>query len=181
MSWIATYSGKMFDLVNPEPDGVMIADIAHALSLQCRFAGHVREFYSVAQHSVIVSTMVPRQWALEALLHDAAEAYIGDITRPLKGLLRGEWALIESRIQQAVCERFGLSDPTEWPASIELADTIALAGERRDLLPSGPEWDMRLPPPPVAVIAPVMPPIAERMFLRRFQELMDQRQPSAVV
>ncbi|MEM4379972.1 MAG: hypothetical protein QXL01_04720, partial [Thermoplasmatales archaeon] len=83
--WIETYSGKKFDyLAQSELD---IEDIAHALSNLCRFNGHTRVFYSVAEHSVNVSSMVPPELKIAALLHDAAEAYIGDVPSPLKQLI----------------------------------------------------------------------------------------------
>ena len=129
MTWIQTYTGRKLDLANPNPDDLDLDDIAHALSLICRFTGHVREFYSVAQHCVIVSSLVPPELALSALLHDATEAYIGDVSRPLKGLLP-EYRAIEARLWAAIAERFGVTEAPE----IKLADNIALLWERRDLL-----------------------------------------------
>ena len=82
--WIQTYTGRKFYPTHPRAADVHILDIAHHLSLRCRFSGGCREFYSVAQHSVLVSQMVPEQDALWGLLHDAAEAYTGDLIRPLK-------------------------------------------------------------------------------------------------
>jgi 5'-deoxynucleotidase YfbR-like HD superfamily hydrolase len=84
MSFIQTLSGKRFDYINSTADDVDIEDIANALSNICRFAGHVPEFYSVAQHSVLCSQIVPPEFAFEALMHDAAEAYCQDIPQPLK-------------------------------------------------------------------------------------------------
>lgn len=171
MSWIQTYTGRRFDLLQPRLAEICIEDIAHALSLQCRFAGHLREFYSVAQHSVVVSDLTPPEWALAGLLHDAAEAFLGDITAPLKSVLRVEWSPLEERIMNRIAERFELPRPRAWPDSIHLADRTALAGEARDLLPHPVEWFSRLPPPPLQTITPVAPPIAEALFLRRYREL----------
>lgn len=107
---ITTYSGIHFDLVSPTADMVRIEDIAHHLAHVCRWAGAPKAFWSVAQHSAIVSYITPprlRQWAL---LHDAAEAYIGDITRPLKTLLPG-LREIEDRIMRVIAEHFHMSFP----------------------------------------------------------------------
>ena len=82
--WIQTFTGRAFYVLDPRPEDVDIEDIAHALSMQCRFAGHCREFYSVAQHSVTASWLVPPEDALWGLLHDAAEAYVVDLPRPIK-------------------------------------------------------------------------------------------------
>lgn len=82
--WILTFSGERFYPFSPAPEEVKTKDIAHALANICRFNGHTRGFYSVAAHSVHVSRLVPPEFALEALLHDAAEAYVGDMVRPLK-------------------------------------------------------------------------------------------------
>ena len=87
MSWITTQSGKHFDFNNLSAADICIEDISCALSNLCRFTGHVQDFYSVAQHSVHVSYLVPPEFALEALLHDAAEAYCNDISAPRKRLL----------------------------------------------------------------------------------------------
>ena len=82
--YIQTYNGKLFSLIDPQPEDVHIADIIESLSKQCRFVGHCKYFYSVAQHSVIVSNIVNEEERLAALMHDAVEAYIGDISKPLK-------------------------------------------------------------------------------------------------
>src|ERR1700683_336889 len=83
-AWIVTFSGRRFYVLDPRPSDVRIEDIAHSLSLQCRFNGHVKNFYSVAQHSVLVSERCDPADALYGLLHDASEAYIGDMSAPLK-------------------------------------------------------------------------------------------------
>lgn len=131
MTWIQTYTGKHFYPLAPTPDMVDIEDIAHALANVCRFAGHTREFYSVAQHACMVSELVPPEDALAGLLHDAAEAYIADITRPLKPHLLN-YAAIEKGIEAVIAASFGLAYP--WPATVKSADMVALATERRDLM-----------------------------------------------
>lgn len=138
MSWILTHTGKHFDLMQPSAENVSPLDIAHALAHLCRFNGHTHRFYSVAQHSCMVADLVPAEHRLAALLHDATEAYIGDITRPFKALLP-DARQIEQYIWHAICARFRL-DP-ELPACVQDADMIALATEKRDLMPSdGTLW-----------------------------------------
>lgn len=105
MTWINTLSGKHLDFTNISPDSICIEDIAAALSNICRFTGHLEEFYSVAQHSVRVSYLVPPEFALEALMHDAAEAYCNDISSPLKALLP-EYRVIEDRIEAVIRSKF---------------------------------------------------------------------------
>lgn len=131
MTWIVTYSGGAFDLIDPQPETVHPVEVAHALSLICRFTGHVRQHYSVAQHCVVVSQLVPPEDALAGLLHDAAEAYVGDVSKPLKMLLP-QYQTVEERVWGAVAARFKIS--TTLPASVKRADITALLWEGRDLL-----------------------------------------------
>ena len=136
MSWMLTYTGKKFDPINPDPESICHDDIAHALANICRFSGHCREFYSVAQHSYMVSKNVPPEDALAGLLHDAAEAYIADIITPVKPHLTN-YKELELRIWGAISTRFGVS--YEIPESVHVADTILLATEKRDLMPYHPD------------------------------------------
>src|SRR5262245_8676820 len=99
-------SGRLFDFLDPHGSNFDINDIAHGLAHICRYAGQCRRFYSVAEHSVLVSDTV-EQFAYEALLHDAAEAFIGDLTRPFKQLLP-EYRRIEPSVEDAIIERFGM-------------------------------------------------------------------------
>lgn len=138
MTWILTCSGKRVDLLAPTAAMIDPLDIAHSLARQCRFNGHTREHYSVAQHCYLVSEMVPEDDALAALLHDATEAYVGDLVRPLKQLLP-DFAEIEHKIWLAICERFNLEE--ELPQAVHDMDNYMLAVERRDLMPAHPdEW-----------------------------------------
>lgn len=132
MTWILTHSGQRFDLANPDPASVLAQDIAASLSRLCRFNGHCSRFYSVAQHSLYVASIVPPQLQLVALLHDATEAYVGDMVRPLKRMIP-EYQRIERAVWRAICTRFGI--PEHMPAAVIYADLILLATERRDLLP----------------------------------------------
>lgn len=171
---ILTYSGHYFNFLEPNPDTIEIEDIAQGLSKVCRFAGQSRAFYSVAQHSVLVSLLVEEHGnpsdALAGLLHDAAEAYIGDVTRPLKQLLP-DYRQIEKRIEAAVFARFGL--PADMPASIKRADLVMLATEQRDFMaPHDDPWYCIEGINPLAfTLQPWSPELACSEFLRRFDQL----------
>jgi 5'-deoxynucleotidase YfbR-like HD superfamily hydrolase len=170
-AWIQTYSGRRFNPVNPIPEAIVIQDVAHALSMQCRFSGHVKRFYSVAQHCVLVSYLCDKQDALWGLLHDATEAYLVDVPRPLKhsGQLEG-YIKIESLMQSAVCQRFGLEDKE--PDSVKYADTLLLSTEARDLLPNlRSDWTQPTEPLPLT-IKPLGPGEAKHLYLKRFFQLM---------
>lgn len=141
MTFIITYTGRQFELLAPTPLMVDLHDIAHALSLICRFNGHTQHHYSVAQHSVLVSRNVPPHLRLDALLHDAAEAYVGDVTSPLKRALGEAYKQIEARVEWAIADHFVVN--RRMPTEVKLADLRALATERRDLLADHPsEWPM---------------------------------------
>ena len=131
---IQTPSNRYFDLLNPDPNDIFIEDIAHALSHIARFSGNTREFYSVAQHCVLCSRINPYNQAFEKLLHDAAEAYIGDLVSPLKNLLPG-YKAIEDSIDKAVANRFGLSPGFQNTAEVKRADLTMLVNEKRFLFP----------------------------------------------
>ena len=170
--WIQTFTGRQFWPCDPRPEEIFIEDIAHSLALQCRFAGHCAAFYSVAQHSVLVSRQVPARLALWGLLHDASEAYLTDLTRPLKRstALGAEYRLIEAVVMKVVCERFGLSQ--EEPAAVKRADKMLLMTEKRDFMRAGsaPEWAEQQKPLIERIFA-LDWRAAERAFLDRFEEL----------
>ncbi len=173
---ITTYSGISFWPLLPNPDDIRIDDIAHALSNQCRFVGHTRLFYSVAEHSVRVSQLCRPEDALWGLLHDASEAYLSDVAAPLKELSQFEsYRAAERLLQRLIAQRFGLA-PVQ-PASVGEADRRMLQIEMRDLLgrtdaevPNGGPAKGRL-----AITAPWQPRVAKARFLGRFRELCWKR------
>jgi len=170
MSWITTLTGKHFDFINPQADTVCIEDIAGALSNICRFTGHVPEFYSDAQHCVRLSYLVPAEFALECLLHDATEAYCSDINSPLKALLP-DYQAIEERVDAVIRAKFGL--PPAMSPEVKHADLVMLGTERRDLgLNDGIRWPcldgIELDP---FLITPLPPKTAQAMFINRWNQL----------
>jgi hypothetical protein len=156
--------------MSPSAEDIDICDIAHALSNTCRFTGHCRTFYSVAQHSVLVSKIMPEQDAKWGLMHDASEAYLTDIAKPIKCLL-SNYAQAEETLMKCVAERFGL--PWPMPQSVHLADITLLATEKRDLMPPGNRhWTCLDGITPLTdVIEPWEPREAERMFMGHFTNL----------
>lgn len=170
MTWITTRSGGRFDYDAPDILEIHIRDIAHALSHICRFTGHTGRFYSVAQHSVLVSQLVPPEHALVGLLHDAHEAYVGDMATPLKELVPA-YRAIEARAWQAVATRLGVNPIL--PACVKQADIIALATERRDLMPpDGRVWSPLYKIVPLSIrIKPMRPKKAEAAFLARYRAI----------
>lgn len=169
---ILTRSGHLFSFLAPEKCVISIEDIAHALANECRFGGHVHHFYSVAQHSLLVSQIVPPEDALAALLHDAPEAYVKEIPKPLKRLLP-DYMAVERRVEAEVFARFGL--PATLPPSVKYADLVLLATEKRDLLSSPASLVDAVGVEPLATrIFPMSPALAERMFLQRYRELTSQ-------
>lgn len=170
MTWLTTYSGNYFDYLNPDINSINIKDIAKALSHECRFAGHLERFYSVAQHCVECSFIVPKQFALEALLHDATEAYCKDIPSPLKWLL-DDYKTIEKNLNSIIRKKFGLS--VFESREVKHADLVMLATERRDLLVNdGKEWPiLRGIESLDRKIEPLPNNVAFNRFMRRFEEL----------
>lgn len=175
MSYIQTLSGKHINYLDIHHEDIVIEDIATALSHTCRFAGHLPEFYSVAQHSVLVSQLVPAEFALEALLHDAAEAYCQDIPAPLKRLLP-DYQRIEAYVDSEIRAKFGL--PAHQHDTVKYADLVMLGTERRDLdIDDGTVWPVLvgIPPTDLFTVIPLRPVQAYGLFMARFNELMEIR------
>jgi hypothetical protein len=167
-NWMQTYTGRQFWPLDPRPDEVFIEDIAHALSCICRYNGHCDHFYSVAEHSFHVSRVVPPKLALLGLMHDATEAYVGDVIRPLKPMLKG-YKAIEDNVWQVIAERFGL--PSKLPDTIKIADNAVLLAEKAQISkPEAAPWCIPGEPADVRIMC-AQPWAAEDMFLRRFWEL----------
>lgn len=171
MSYISTYTGKHFDFINISADDICIEDIAQGLSNECRFAGQIDSFYSVAQHSVYVSLIVPPEYALEALLHDASEAYCKDIPSPLKALLP-EYKAIEKNVQKIICYKWDM--PRAISPAVHYADLTMLATERRDLeVDRDNQWPLLdgIPSSDLININPLLPIQARAMFIHRYNQL----------
>lgn len=169
---ILTFSGHYFNFVTPWKSKITIEDIAHGLSQICRFTGQCLRFYSVAQHCVHVSKLVPSEFARQGLMHDAHECFMGDVSSPLKRLLP-DFKKIEHRVEAVVLAKFGLPFPLD--PCVKVADLKALATEKRDVMSNERKrgsWaqlqhldaDPKNQPP-------LGPKAAERLFLRRYEEL----------
>lgn len=174
--WMFVHSGRKFWPLDPRPNEVFIADIAHGLGYLCRYNGQCRRFLSVAEHSYFCSFEGPEETALERLMHDAAEAYIGDMIRPLKyqPILGDIYQEIEDRLMQVIAHRFGLQYP--FPPDVRAADEAVCTAEMSQNIAAadkGTLHDSRR-------IADIKlynwrAEIAEGMFLSRFMELAGQR------
>lgn len=192
MSWIQTYTGRRFDLFAPQVDQIAIEDIAHALAMTCRFNGHTLRFYSVAEHSLRVAEILPARYRLWGLLHDAHEAYCGDVVRPLKRRLRiratdgttdercyPDFQHYELQLQALIAARFELVLPM--PAEVGDADDILLATEARDLLLPPPEpWLVRARPLSPRIFQ-MTADQAEAQFLHRFKEYSALQKQAALM
>lgn len=177
-------NGAYYHFYVPDARDITIEVIAHALSNICRFTGHVKRFYSVAEHSWRASFIGPDDEALERLMHDAGEALVGDIATPLKRQLMNI-EQIESLAEALLAEKFGYRFP--YPPSVKVADRIMLSTEKRDLLPEDDrEWKMLELVEPLSAVIPSdvfkpgcewQPYFWERKFLERFKELTARRNP----
>ncbi len=177
-SAIHLYSGGLMDPLNPQAEDICIEDIAHALANLCRFGGHTKEFYSVAQHSLYVSMYCPSEYVLWGLLHDAAEVYVGDMLKPLKkrsGTFGEMFCMFEDAILKVIIEKFGLSWPM--PQAVSQTDLWMLCAEARDLC-GNPAWAFNLraqvhpPLESVQELEPWSPALAETQFLLRYYRLL---------
>ena len=167
---ILTSTGQYFNFLHPEQNIISIIDIGHGLSNCCRFAGQCRQFYSVAQHSVMMSYLVPAEHALAGLLHDCDEAYILDMPKPLKNLLP-DYQAMQSKVAAAALSAFGILLPL--PKVIKEFDLVLLCTEQRDLMATHTdEWAiLRGVKPLERTIVPWPPERAFNHFMDRFNEL----------
>jgi len=173
-NFMQVWTGGQYWPLDPRAEEVFIEDIAHSLAMQCRYGGHCERYYSVAEHSVHVARVVPPGLALLGLLHDASEAYLSDVIRPLKHHLTN-YKDLEQLNWLVIAERFGL--PEVLPAAIHEADAALLHAECLALMKPMPEvsrtvWLMGdIQPPAEVTIHGWYPKVAKAMFLRRYQEL----------
>lgn len=170
--WMATHTGRMFWPLDPDPADIDIVDIAHALSNLCRYGGHTRRFYSVAEHCVLMADALgdpaERRWAL---LHDASEAYLVDVPRPIKWSLGG-YREAEALLMHAVCTRFGL--PPDMPARVREFDDRILADEQAQAMTAtAQDWTLGLAPIGVELVF-WRPAEAEAAFLSWFRHLFPE-------
>ncbi len=173
--WFQTFTGKKFYSLDARVEDINRFDIAHALSNICRFGGHCNQFYSVAQHSCHVSDVLGAggypQWAFVGLMHDATEAYMGDMVRPLKYSLP-EYQNAETALWHIIALAFDL--PFVMPKQVKAVDNLLLMTERRDIVrPSGNRWHESLEAivPLDLVINPWSPDCAKEEFLSRLNRL----------
>lgn len=179
--WFGTMTGRLVCVMSPTPDMVDIRDIAHSLSRQCRFAGHMRrdvEHYSVAQHSVLVARELVDlgpHMAMRGLLHDAAEAYVQDIIGPLKRQLGPEYKAAERAWSLAIGEHFRFGNKiANTHFNVKVADMRMLLTECRDLRPGIQSVVQGGLEPYDFTITPVGPLVAEAMFLDAFNDMAKQ-------
>lgn len=174
-AWMQVNSGEPFWPLEAKPEDINLDDIAHALGMVCRYAGHCTRFYSVAEHSVLLSYTVDPQHALWALLHDAAEAYIGDVVRPLKHELPG-YLVAERRLEEAIAAKFNL--PGNMPDQVKEHDTRIVVDEREQIMaPSRLPWSALEGYAPLGVTIVGWDPYrANRMFLDRFYQLTETKE-----
>lgn len=184
MSFIQTHSGASINLVNINTDLISIDDIAHALAHINRFSGHSLRPISVAEHSLMVAMICERHFQvscpaglLAALMHDAHEALIGDITSPVKAMLGDTWRAFETRVQRTVLRKWGLLNAyASNQIDIRNADLHALTSEREQLMADGEWWDCQATHPAIDWVqygpqAAFTPADWAQAFKDRFDEL----------
>jgi hypothetical protein len=165
--FVETKSGKKINPLNPEIESIDIEDIAHALSMKCRFTGHTRLFYSIAQHSVMVSEFCPQEDALAGLLHDSAEAYLADIAGPIKPYIIG-FKEIEERLLSCIFLKFDV----EWPLpnSVRYIDERMLITEGHALMNNPESWGVNVQPYDILITPWTIEKVKE-IFLNTFWTL----------
>ena len=137
-TYIETYTGKKFYFLNPLCSDIDIIDIAHSLSMQCRYTGHAKEFFSIAEHSILVAELCSDENKLWGLLHDGSEAYLTDVASPIKPFLKN-YKKMEKVLMDAICTKYGLK--TSMPEEVHIADMEVLRSEASKLMTSkGADW-----------------------------------------
>jgi uncharacterized protein len=179
-NYMHTFTGRKYWPFDPRVEEVFIEDIAHSLANKCRYAGHCTKFYSVAEHSVYCSCIGPEDEALERLLHDASEAYNGDLIRPLKRMpeFAEPFRIVEEKNERIIADRFKLVYP--YPPSVKFADEAVTAREVEDIINKDPNLDFSLVLHDRTNIADItikcLPPeLAKAAFLDRFAQLWIER------
>lgn len=164
--WMQTYSGAQFWPMDPRASEVRIGDIAAALSKLCRYGGQCNRFYSVAEHCVHVANHAPEGLKLDALMHDASEAYLSDVIRPIKSFLTS-YLEIEAGLERVIAERFRLTWPM--PAEVKRLDTAILADERDQAMAPPPmPWPQTTEPALGVTLQFWTPAVAQYEFLNSF-------------
>jgi 5'-deoxynucleotidase YfbR-like HD superfamily hydrolase len=165
---ILTADGVYFNFEQPDPKTVSINAIARGLSNICRFGGQCDPFYSVAEHSIWVSRIVPEEFALAGLLHDAPEAFLGDMVKPIKERLH-DYQALEKVVEPVVLGVFGI---TKLPPEVKQADIVMLATEQRYLMKNHDEWKWTGKVEPLDIKLECLPPtVAYHAFMNRWHEL----------
>lgn len=141
-TYLSTISNRRIDLLDPDPGMIVLSDIAYALARVPRFGGHTCLPWSVAEHCILVSKLVAEPYKLQALLHDATEAYICDIPSPLKNLLGTTYRDIETRLATAIGKKFGC-DLVNLSVPVKHGDLVALMSEHEFFQPNV-QWDYDL-------------------------------------
>lgn len=142
--WMQTATGKAFWPLDPRSEEIHIEDIAAALSKLCRYGGHCKRFYSVAEHCVLMACVAPDGFRLSALLHDASEAYLSDVIRPIKRHL-SQYTVIEAALESAIATRYGI--PYPMPAEVKRLDNAIITDEREQNMVTPPvPWQQNDPP-----------------------------------
>jgi 5'-deoxynucleotidase YfbR-like HD superfamily hydrolase len=176
-AWIITYTGKKFYHLDPKPEMVCEQDIAHSLAQLCRWTGHTRYHYSVAQHSVYASMICPPEIAFDCLMHDSSEAYLGDMNRPLKHFTQAGpvYLEIEEKVEKVIFKKYGMTYPML--SEVKKFDTQLLYAEKKQLMNvteatqyEARKWGTDETEANIK-IEEWTPKFAELMFLRRFEEL----------
>lgn len=168
---IRTFTGRLVNPLRLRPEDIDIRDIAHALSLTCRWGGHCRKHYSVAEHSVYVSWYLPHELKLYGLLHDSTEAYLCDIPRPVKhSFWFWPYRWIERRAWKVIASTFGL--PIKEPARVKAADTRVMFTEQAALMnrPNAPQEGSLYKSLKIWGLSPEE---AEEVFLETFRSLTE--------